>query len=286
VEKSPDPQGSAAVRYLRRTFPPARLIRIGIGIVALIAAAYFILYLGDRGIYNVSYATGVFPKLLTGLPVTLELIGTVIPVGFCLGLFFGWARTTRSAFLRGFGATYVEFFRGMPPLALIFFSFLISTLVLLQLTHNPFVARNAALWIGVLALGLHSGAYQAEIIRAGLLSVPTGQLEAADAIGMSRFQSAFRVVLPQAFRVSLPAIGNEFSSVIKDTSLLNLIGWYDLIQLAILNMYAGFSQYVYAPLIIWLWIAIIYFIITFAVNRTVRAIENTFKVPGLEAAEL
>ena len=140
--------------------------------------------------------------------------------------------------------------------------------------------------MGALALAFHSGAYQAEIIRAGLLSVPTGQLEAADAIGMSRFQSAFRVVLPQAFRVSLPALGNEFSSVIKDTSLLNVIGWVDLIQLAFVNTYAGFSQYVYSSLVIWIEIAILYFVITFCVNRTVRAIENTFKVPGLEAAEL
>lgn len=262
------------------------MARIGIGFVVLFAVAYFVIWLGEQGFYNVVYVEGVFPKLLVGLPVTLELIGTVIPVGFCLGLFFGWARTTRSGVLRGVGATYVEFFRGMPPLALIFFSYLIATLALQQLTRDPFLARSAALWIGALALGFHSGAYQAEIIRAGLLSVPMGQLEAADAIGMSRFQSAFRVVLPQAFRVSLPALGNEFSSVIKDTSLLNVIGWVDLIQLAFVNTYAGFSQYIYSSLVIWIEIAMMYFIITFLVNRTVRAIENTFKVPGLEAAEL
>ena len=103
---------------------------------------------------------------------------------------------------------------------------------------------------------------------------------------MGRFQSTVRLVLRQAFRVALPAIRTEFSAVIKDTSLLNLIGFYDLIQVAILNMYAGFAQYIYAPLILWIWIAVLYFIITFGVNRTVRAIENTFRVPGLEAAEL
>lgn len=263
-----------------------RLVRIGIGIVALIAVGYFLIWLGQRGLYDLAYTLGVLPNLLVGLPVTLELIATVIPVGFCLGLFFGWARTTRSAFLRGLGATYVEFFRGMPPLALIFFTFLVATIALKQLTNDPSLTRTAALWMGTLALALHSGAYQTEIIRAGLLSVPTGQLEAADAIGMSRFQSTFRVVLPQAFRVSLPAIGNEFSSAIKDTSLLNVIGWYDLVQLAFVNVYAGIKVYLYAPLIIWIWIALIYFVITFIVIRSVRAIENTFKVPGLEAAEL
>ena len=262
------------------------MLRILLAVVLVIIVGALIIWIGLEGYYDWGYAEGVFPKLLVGLPVTLELIGTVIPIGFCLGLFFGWARTTRSGFLRGLGATYVEFFRGMPPLALIFFSYLIATIVLQQLTHDPFLARTAALWIGAIALGFHSGAYQTEIIRAGLLSVPTGQLEAADAIGMSRFQSAFRVVLPQAFRISLPAIGNEFSSVIKDTSLLNVIGWVDLVQLAFVNVYAGLSQYLYAALVIWVWIAILYFIITFSVNRVVRAIENTFKVPGLEAAEL
>lgn len=279
-------KGSRVLQYLRRTFPRPRILRIAIGIGGTVAVAYFIIWLGQLGYYNLAYVQGVFPKLLVGLGVTLELIGTVIPIGFALGLFFGWARTTPSGLLRGVGATYVEFFRGMPPLALIFFTYLIATLGLQQLTGDPFVARTVALWVGALALAFHSGAYQAEIIRAGLLSVPTGQLEAADAIGMSRFQSAFRVVLPQAFRVSLPALGNEFSSVIKDTSLLNVIGWVDLIQLAFVNTYAGFSQYVYSSLVIWIEIAILYFVITFCVNRTVRAIENTFKVPGLEAAEL
>lgn len=278
--------GSRVLAYLKRTFPPARLVWIAVGVGVLLGVAYFILWLGSQGYFNLAYVEGVFPKLLVGLPVTLELIGTVIPVGFILGLFFGWARTSRSGFLRGFGATYVEFFRGMPPLALIFFGYLIANLGLFQLTRDPFLARTAALWVGAFALAFHSGAYQTEIIRAGLLSVPTGQLEAADAIGMSRFQSAFRVVLPQAFRVSLPALGNEFSSVIKDTSLLNVIGWVDLIQLAFVNTYAGFSQYVYSSLVIWIEIAMIYFVVTFLVNRTVRAIENTFKVPGLEAAEL
>ena len=247
---------------------------------------YFIIWLGQIGVYDLNYTLGVLPKLLVGFPVTLELIATVIPVGFCLGLFFGWARTSRSSLLRNIGATYVEFFRGMPPLGLLYFSYLLSLIALRQLTGDPLLSQTAALWIGTIALGVHSGAYQAEIIRAGLLSVPTGQLEAADAIGMSRFQSVFGVVLRQAFRVSLPAIGNEFSSVIKDTSLLNLIGQPDLIQLAFVNVYSGLAQYLYAPIVIWVWIAILYFVVTFAVNRTVRAIENSFKVPGLEAAEL
>lgn len=211
----------------------------------------------------------------------------VIPLGFVLGLFFGWARTTQSAFLNGLGATYVEFFRGMPPIALIFFFNIIAVISIQQITGDPFIARSLSLWAGAVALALHSGSYQTEIIRAGILSVPTGQLEAADSLGMSRWHSFFRVVLPQAFRVSLPALGNELSSVIKDTSLLNVIGWMDLSGVGNILVPKGQRlQGPLAPLYIWIEVAILYFVITFIVSRLVRAIENTFKVPGLEAAEL
>jgi ABC-type amino acid transport system permease subunit len=197
----------------------------------------------------------------------------------------GWARTTASVALRGAAALYVDFFRSMPPIVLISFPYLL-VLVALNSQHtniNPYVAENIALWVGAFALSLHTSAYQAEIVRAGILSVPATQTEAADAIGLSRLRAMFLVTLPQAFRVSLPALGNEFSSVIKDTSLLSVIGWLELSGIGLLQVYAGLRVYAYAPLLVWLEIAVLYFVLTFAVNTTVRTIENAFKVPGLEA---
>lgn len=244
------------------------------------------IWLGSLRLYNLPYAENLLPTLGKGLAVTLQLNAVVIPLGFTLGFFLGWARTTRSHVLRGLGAVYVEIFRGLPPLVLIFFSFLISTLAIARLTANPFVARDVSLWLGAVALAFHSGAYQTEIVRAGIFSVPAGQIEAADSIGLTRAQTMFLVTLPQAFRVSLPALGNEFASLIKDTSLLNVIGWLELGQIGILQASSAIRVDFNLVFIVWVEIAVLYFVITFAVIHAVRLVENRYKVPGLEVAEL
>lgn len=264
-------------------------MRIAIAIVAIAAAAWFLIYLGQIGVYNLTVARAVVPAVLQGFQLTLELVALVIPLGFTMGFLMGWARTTQSAFLRGLGAVYVDFFRSMPPLALIVFAFLLSLLPLHNLIADPGLQKLIPQLLGAIALALHSGAYQAEIIRAGILSVPTGQHEASDAIGLTRWQAMFRVVFPQAVRVSLPPLGNEFSSVIKDTSLLSAIGLFELSGIGETIAFGTSTQYNYpiylAAILIWVEIAICYFVVTFAVNRTVRAVENHYKVPGLEAAQ-
>ena len=244
------------------------------------------IWLGTLHYYNLSYVKLILPNLGQGLLVTARLVAVVIPLGFLLGFLFGWSRTLRSVLLRGLGAVYVEIFRGLPPIVLIFFSYLISLLVLLSVTKNPIFAGEVALWMGAIALSLHSGAYQTEIIRAGILSVPTGQIEASDSIGMTRWQTMFRVVLPQAFRVSLPALGNEFASVIKDTSLLNIIGWIELAQIGFIEVPNALAIDFNLVFVVWAGIAVLYFILTYIVTRSVRLVENLYKVPGLEAAEL
>ncbi len=270
--------------FLRRVFTREQALRWGVGISAVVVVFGVVYYLGMIGFYNLHYALDLLAPIESGLFVTLKLVALVIPLGFTLGFLFGWGRTTRSLLFRGLGAMYVDFFRSMPPIVLIFFSYLISLLTVKQLTGNPFLARDFSLWMGAVALAFHSGSYQAEIIRAGILSVPTGQLEAADAIGLSRLRSMFAVVLPQAFRVSLPALGNEFASVIKDTSLLSLIGWLDLAQTGIIQARGVVGTL--SVFVVWIEIAIMYFALTYVVTRIVRAVENNYKVPGLEASEL
>ena len=283
------PKEGTVARILKGYFTRGRLFRYGVAALAIVAAAWFLIYLGQIGVYNLAVAQAVAGPLLKGLTVTLELIALVIPIGFTMGFLMGWARTTQSSFLRGLGAVYVDFFRSMPPLALIAFAYLITLLPLHDLVRDPGLQQLIPRLIGTIALGLHSGAYQAEIFRAGILSVPTGQHEAADAVGLSGWQSMFRIVFPQAVRVSLPPLGNEFSSVIKDTSLLNAIGFYDLSGIALTIGFGTATQYNYpiflTGILIWVEAAILYFIITFAVNRIVRAVENHYKVPGLEAAQ-
>lgn len=257
-----------------------------LGTLATYWSLVFLIGLGRLGLYRLSFAESQVPPLLHGFEVSLEVVAVIIPLGFGVGFLVGWARTSRSLVLRGFAAYYVDFFRSMPPIALIFFASLFAALALKDTTVDPFLVHDITLWAGVVALGLHTAAYQAEIVRAGILSVPAGQTEAADSVGVSRLRSMFLVVLPQAFRISLPALGNEFSSVIKDTSLLSIIGWFELSGVAQAQASLALNVYLRGSLVIWFETAMLYFVLTYVVTRTVRVIEDLFKVPGLEVARL
>ncbi|MGP8159261.1 MAG: amino acid ABC transporter permease [Thermoplasmata archaeon] len=260
------------------------------GVVAAYGGVVFLIGLGRLGVYRLGFAEAQVPPLLGGFYTTLDVVILIIPLGFLLGFFVGWSRTTGSLLLRGFAAYYVDFFRSMPPLPLIFFASLVTALALRGSGIDPYTSYLISLWMGVMALTFHTSAYQAEIMRAGILSVPSGQTEAADAVGISRVRSMFVVTLPQAFRISLPALGNEFSSVIKDTSLLYVIGWYELSGTAfslLPSTLVGRGSYpIIGSLVIWIIAAFLYFAVTFLVTRTVRVVEDLFKVPGLEVARL
>ena len=281
---NPPPADGARTRRWKVARPLVVRLAAGIGIAVL--ALLVVLWLGEAGVYNLPFALSILPSLLKGFTLTAEIIIVIVPLGFGLGLLVGWARTSPAAWVRGFAGVYVDFFRSMPPIVLIAFAYLIGLIGLQNEIADPFLQHTIALWFGVVALGLHTSAYQAEIVRAGILSVPAGQTEAALAVGMSRLRSLFMVVLPQAFRVSLPALGNEFSSVIKDSSLLSVIGWLELSGIGLVQLYGALRIGLSGPLIVWIAIAIFYFLVTFALNSTVRTVENAFKVPGLEAGQL
>jgi His/Glu/Gln/Arg/opine family amino acid ABC transporter permease subunit len=269
-------------RLLRwRTWAP-----VVYGAAGTIGGILFLLELGYLGVYRLSFALRQLNPLISGFYTSVEVVAVILPLGFGLGFLIGWARTTRSLILRGLGSVYVDFFRSMPPIALIVFFSLIGAIELKGSNLDPYTVYHLTLWLGVLALALHTAAYQAEIVRAGILSVPSGQTDASDAVGISRMRSMFVVVLPQAFRVSLPALGNEFSSSIKDTSLLSVIGWYELSGVAAVQSSFAYTVYLYGSLVIWIEAAFLYFVLTYLVTRTVRGIEDLFKVPGLEAARL
>jgi len=256
-------------------------------VIAVVVGYLVLSELGTLGVYRLSYALLILPGILNGFYVSLELVAVYIPLGFGVGFLVGWARTTQSLILRGLGSAYVDFFRSMPPLALIFFASLMGAVALKGTNLDPYTQHNITLWLGVIALGLHTGGYQAEIVRAGILSVPAGQTEAADALGITRIRSMFVVTLPQAFRVSLPPLANEFSSVIKDSSYLFIIGWFELAGAG--YSYASESyryHYAEAALVTWFEVALFFFVLTYIVTRTLRGIEDAFRVPGLEAATL
>ncbi len=268
------------IGFSRRT-----LARNIVGLVGALVAFLFLVWLGQSGVYSLAYAESIVPSLVRGFAGTLWLVGAVIPVGFTMGLLMAWARTSTSRTARAVGGTYVEFFRSMPPITLISFSSLLATKMIRSLffIDNPV---EFAVTAGALALAFHSGSYQTEIMRAGFLSVPAGQIEAAYAMGLSRSTTLFNVVFPQAFRVSLPALGNEFSSVIKDTSLLSAISAIELSFIGGVLVNGALAIDFNLIFIIWTEIALLYFVLTYFVVRIVRFVENRSKVPGLEAAQL
>jgi polar amino acid transport system permease protein len=177
-------------------------------------------------------------RVLQGLITTLELTVLCMAIGIAIGIVLAVMRLSPNPLVSGASWLYIWFFRGTPVLVQIlfwgYFSALYPRLSLgiplgpqfVHFTANsaitPFVA-------GMLALGLNEGAYMAEIVRAGIISVEEGQTEAAQSLGMTRLQTMRRIVLPQAMRVIVPPTGNETISMLKTTSLVSVIAVTDLL---------------------------------------------------------
>ena len=147
--------------------------------------------------------------------VTLELSIVALIVSVLIGIGVAYARLSHYPAVAGAASAYVEFVRNIPLLLIMFFVYFGLPAFQVTLTE-----RLAA----VLALSLYSGAYMTEIFRAGILAIGRGQVEAGQALGLTGFQISRTVVLPQAFRVVLPSLGNQFISLIKDSSLAVAIG--------------------------------------------------------------
>lgn len=205
--------------------------------------------------------SGEYPQLLlSGLGLTLAVSVCALLVSVVVGTAMGAARVLRVPVLGAFGNGYVEVVRGIPLIVLL--SVVYYGLPALGVTLEGFPAA-------VLALGLYSAAYTSEIVRGGLSSVPAGQTEAARSLGLSRLEALRFVVLPQAWRVALPALGNEFVSLILGSSLASAVTLQELFSQGRYITNATYRQFeVYAVL------AAVYFILTFTLTRAVRALER------------
>ena len=221
----------------------------------------------------------------TGIGTTLRFVAIILPLSAVLGFFLGWLRISRFRTLSWPVAVYVDFFRGIPPIVIVIYASIFGA-ALLQVR---FTGRDLAWNVAAVALALHSAAYQSEIFRAGFQSVPRGQIEAAQALGMRPTQAMYNVVLPQALRLSLPPLGNEFAVVIKDTSLLAAIGTLDLFGVSQDFIQAVFLQpgaSVYWLLTMWTAVALVYFAMTTAVTQVLLFLERKFHVRGLEGVSV
>jgi polar amino acid transport system permease protein len=196
-------------------------------------------------------------RVLRGLLLTLTLTAIAMVVGIVLGVLLAVMRLSSNPLVSGGSWLYIWFFRGTPVLVQILFWSYIGTLYptislgipfggpdLVGVDGNELITPFVA---AILGLGLNEGAYMAEIVRAGLLSVDEGQSEAAHALGMTRLQTLRRIVLPQAMRVIIPPTGNETISMLKTTSLVSVIAVTELLY-AVQLVYA--VNYRVIPLLI------------------------------------
>jgi polar amino acid transport system permease protein len=172
-------------------------------------------------------------RILHGVVVTIELTGLAVAVGIILGVVLAVMRLSPSPVVKSASWFYIWFFRGTPLLVqLLFWGFVAAVYPTIDLgiPFGPsFIHLNANSLItlfvaAVLGLGLNEGAYMAEIVRAGIISVDEGQTHAAQSLGMTRLQIMRRIVLPQAMRVIIPPTGNETISMLKNTSLAIVLG--------------------------------------------------------------
>ncbi len=150
------------------------------------------------------------PLLLRGAAVTLQIAGLSTAIGIVLGTLLGVAQTSKSPLWRSLVTLYVTIIRGIPMLIQITFAYYVLPQLGLSLP---------AFWVAVVAIGLNSAAYVSQIIKSGIKSIGRGQMEAGKVLGLSPLQITRYVILPQAFRVVIPALGNEFITLVKDSSL-------------------------------------------------------------------
>lgn len=201
--------------------------------------------------------------LAQGTGVTLGVTVIALLVGFLLGTVLGVLRVYGGPALAGFAATYSAVIRGIPVIVVIFILFFV---IARFVNLSPFLA-------GALALGIASSAYQSEVLRGAIISVPRGQMMAARAIGMSRLKAIVFVVMPQALRLAIPPWSNEAAIVLKDSSLVYVLGVPEILRRA---------QYVsartYEPFIAFAAAALIYFVLTFLTNRSLDAVERRYRL--------
>jgi arginine/lysine/histidine/glutamine transport system substrate-binding and permease protein len=184
-----------------------------------------------------------FPNLLQGALVTLQLTILSVVFGLIGGSLIGIFRLSRIVSVRWLARAYVDFFRGTPLLVQIYMIYFGIPAISQELGFTFTFDRLVA---GVIALSLNSAAYIAEVVRAGIQSIERGQTEAAQSLGLSSVQTMSYIIFPQAFRRMIPPLGNEFISLLKDTSLVSVIGFEELLrkgQLIVADNYRAFEIY-------------------------------------------
>jgi polar amino acid transport system permease protein len=200
-----------------------------------------------------------FPTFIKGMENTLWISLQALVLAFVLGIVTGVMRVSKSCLVNGIAQVYVEVIRNTP---------LLVQLIIFYFGFGPLFNNSQSVPL-ILGLGIFTGAYVAEIVRAGIQSVARGQMEAAISVGMTYYQSMIYIVLPQAVRRIMPALAGQFISLIKDSSLVSVFGFAELTHAANRVTAATFRALV--PNI---FVAIVYFVIAYSLSQVVALIER------------
>ena len=215
--------------------------------------------------FNFALVVNSFPLLLEGALVTIKITALSVGFGLLIGLVASIERMSKLWLVKMLASLYVDFIRGTPLLVQIFIIYFALPMIT-GVRVDPLVAA-------ITACSINSGAYVAEIFRAGIESIDKGQMEAGRSLGMTWGQTMYYIIVPQAFKRVIPPLGNEFIAMLKDSSLVSVIGFEELTrrgQLIIARTYGSLE--------IWLSVAVIYLAMTFVISRFVAYLERRYKI--------
>jgi len=217
------------------------------------------------------------PKLLDGAWLTLELVGIAVVAGLILAIPLGVARASQRWYIRAFPYGYIFFFRGTPLLVQLFLVYyglpqfdIIREGPLWAYLRSPF-------WCAVITMTMHTAAYIAEIIRGAIQAIPPGEIEAARALGMSKWQTLFYITLPRATRIGLPAYSNEVILMLKASSLASTITLLELTGMA-----RTIIARTYLPIEIFFAAGLFYLLISYALVRAFKLLEQYLRVDACQ----
>ena len=234
--------------------------------LAVLMSFIFLVYLPAREVFITKEQSGGYIDLLTLLPsgifytLLVTLLGSASAI--VVGLLVGLGKLSDNPLIRVPVSFYIEVLRGIPLLVLLFYIYY----ALGEFIHMP------ALVAAVAGFGFSYGAYMADVFRAGIEAIPKEQGEAARSLGMNEKQAMFQIILPQALRTIIPAIGNQTLGMLKDTSLVSVLAISDILRVG--NEYATkhfnyFETYTY--------VALTYLLLTLLLSRGVQNLENRFR---------
>lgn len=209
--------------------------------------------------YDWSVISRNMDVFIYGALKTLEISAISILLAIPIGIIFGMGRISKNKLFRLISSIYVEIIRGVPLLVLLIWIFFVLGQFL----------KLGSYWGSIWGLAIFAGAFIAEIVRAGIQGVPKGQMEAARSLGMSHAKAMTHIILPQAFRRVLPPLASQFIMLIKDSSLISIIGATEL-TLDAKNLVATSFR----SIEVWTFVAVVYFIMTFSLSLIIRYFET------------